>query len=218
MRNVKRKIKPPELARNASSWKKELLRELDKGTMVNKKKLETIYRRYNIPNVKKTLNSMYNNHCCYCESKVGVVDYPHIEHRKPKRKYPELTFDWDNLNLACEVCNKNKGEKYNKKAPILDAVKDNPITKHLSYRIGVGSIDRTYNTERGKTTIEHTKLNRDLLSRSRVDVFWHVMNVIDFIKSNPRDSDNELRKDDLKRLTKGQYGSMIKWLMGCYLN
>lgn len=218
MKNIIRLQKPSSLKKNSSRWTKELQEELAKGNKSDKKKVKSIYSSYNKPDIKETLNRMYNNHCCYCESRVGVVDYPHIEHRKPKRKYPELTFDWDNLHLACEKCNKIKGEEYNEKAPILDSTIGPPITKHLSYRIGLGSIDRTHKTAMGETTIKHTKLNRGELGENRVKVYWQVMNVIDFIKNNPNDPDNELRKNDLEQLTRDQYGSMIKWLMDSYLN
>ncbi len=66
--------------------------------------------------------------------------------------------------------------------------------------------------------MEHTELNRGVLWENRVKVYWEVMSIIDFIKNNPNDSDNELRKKDLKQLTRGQYGSIIKWLMDRYLN
>ncbi len=66
--------------------------------------------------------------------------------------------------------------------------------------------------------MEHTGLNRGNLGENRVKVCWEVMSIIYFIKNNPNDSDNELRKKDLKQLTRGQYGSMIKWLMDLYLN
>ena len=174
MRNVKRIKKPLILKRKASSWTKELLRELGKGARADKKKLETIYRRYNIPDVKKPLDSMYKNLCCYCESTVGIVDYPHIEHRKPKKDFPKLTFDWDNLNLACGICNISKGDKYNKNAPILDAVIDKPITKHLEYEAEIGGIYRTPKTKKGKTTVEHTDLNRDALLRARLTVYLEI--------------------------------------------
>jgi uncharacterized protein (TIGR02646 family) len=42
------------------------------------------------------------------------TDYGHIEHFKPKALFPELTFEWDNLLLACGRCNgtENKGEQW----------------------------------------------------------------------------------------------------------
>ena len=51
----------------------------------------------------------------------GVVAYEHIEHLKPKSKYPELAFQWENLHLACQRCNVEKGDRFDEDNPILDA-------------------------------------------------------------------------------------------------
>ncbi len=52
---------------------------------------------------------MFANKCAYCESYLMHVSYGHIEHFKPKAKYPQYCFSWDNLLLGCEVCN---GKRY----------------------------------------------------------------------------------------------------------
>ena len=104
MRNVERTSEPRSLRDYANSWKRELLNEIvSKGdvSLVN----DNFFNKYNQPDVKEALNNMYDGFCCYCEGKTGKVDFPHIEHRKPKKQFPENTFDWNNLHLSCEVCN-----------------------------------------------------------------------------------------------------------------
>jgi uncharacterized protein (TIGR02646 family) len=39
--------------------------------------------------------------CSYCESNEATV----VDHVAPKSKFPELTFDWENLLMACDQCN-----------------------------------------------------------------------------------------------------------------
>jgi len=36
----------------------------------------------------------------------------HVDHIKPRSKYPELSLDFDNLQLLCEACNIGKSNKY----------------------------------------------------------------------------------------------------------
>lgn len=47
--------------------------------------------------------------CFYCERD----RYRDIDHRKPKRHYPGLAFNWDNYIYACAICNQDaKKDKY----------------------------------------------------------------------------------------------------------
>jgi uncharacterized protein (TIGR02646 family) len=56
---------------------------------------------------------MFFGKCAFCERKVEL-SAGRIEHFKPKSEYVDLTFDWNNLLYACEVCNnaENKGDKF----------------------------------------------------------------------------------------------------------
>lgn len=45
--------------------------------------------------------------CCGQSAKDGVVI--HVDHIKPRRKYPELALEESNLQVLCEVCNHGKG-------------------------------------------------------------------------------------------------------------
>lgn len=46
--------------------------------------------------------------CGYCEREcLGEVD-----HFRPKNKYPELVYNWNNWILACHSCNLTKGQKW----------------------------------------------------------------------------------------------------------
>ena len=44
--------------------------------------------------------------CACCETKVGPF---HVDHIKPRSKYPELALDIDNLQVLCADCNTGKG-------------------------------------------------------------------------------------------------------------
>lgn len=45
--------------------------------------------------------------CCGATPAYGVVI--HVDHIKPRRKYPELALEINNLQILCEICNHGKG-------------------------------------------------------------------------------------------------------------
>ena len=55
----------------------------------------------------------HSGECMLCgrsKRKHGVVI--HVDHIKPKSKYPELALEYNNLQLLCEDCNLGKSNKY----------------------------------------------------------------------------------------------------------
>lgn len=87
--------------------------EYDAGTL----KFEASSSIYNSDIVRQTLEAIQKNKCCYCETK-STRSNNDVEHFRPKAayssdfkgisKYPGyfwLAYDWDNLFLACQVCN-----------------------------------------------------------------------------------------------------------------
>lgn len=80
-------------------------------------KFEALSSIYNSDIVRETLETIQKNKCCYCETK-STRSNNDVEHFRPKaayssnfkgdRRYPGyfwLAYDWDNLFLACQVCN-----------------------------------------------------------------------------------------------------------------
>jgi len=74
---------------------------------------------YGSPEVKEALREAQHDKCCFCESKITHVSPGDIEHFRPKaavRQSPQtplhrpgyywLAYEWSNLYLACEQCNR----------------------------------------------------------------------------------------------------------------
>lgn len=59
---------------------------------------------YNLPGVRQRLRIAQRGRCAYCGS--GPVEAAHydIEHFRPRTRYWWLTWTWENLWLACKVC------------------------------------------------------------------------------------------------------------------
>ncbi|MEG1739991.1 MAG: HNH endonuclease [Akkermansia sp.] len=60
---------------------------------------------YKSHDIKEKLKKIHNGKCVYCEQ---IIEQFHIEHYRPKSIYYWLAFSWDNLLLACPVCNQEK--------------------------------------------------------------------------------------------------------------
>ncbi|OGR04903.1 MAG: hypothetical protein A2511_02065 [Deltaproteobacteria bacterium RIFOXYD12_FULL_50_9] len=224
MRNVDRPNTPKSLENNAPKWTKKLLDAIAKhhadGTPID----ANLYKAYSKKDVLATLKTMYSDDeglcfCCYCESEIDKVDFPHIEHRKPKAKdlFPESTFDWNNLHLACQKCNIAKGDKYDVNSPILDSVADLPIKTHLSYKVSTTKgIYRETLSSRGVTTVKHADLDRKTLRDARLKVFLEVTEAIREILRLANDPRTYTYKKILRDKCAGEYGSLIEWLLDDY--
>lgn len=185
MKNVSREPKPIDLVDNAKRWTTELLDAVKVYRDTGKKVPPNLKERYKKDSIKDALKRMYsdqedNTFCCYCETEIDIVDYPNIEHRKPKAPdfFPESTYEWKNLHLACTQCNTQKSNQWNHGSPILDSVNDVPVNTHLIYKADVTGVYRLGLTARGNTTIDHTSLNRRKLLKARQKIYLDISEAI----------------------------------------
>ena len=162
---VTRLPKPAILMQKESLWLTAL------QNAKTKKAKECALEKYRHKQVRQTLNSMFHGKCAFCESKITHVSYPHIEHYRPKSRFPHLTFDWANLLLACAVCNSAewKGDRFPEAqdgGPLINPCTDNP-EEHFVFSFDTKTALATVSgtTDRGRITEEICGLNRpDLLT------------------------------------------------------
>ncbi len=115
---------------------------------------------------KAALKNAANDKCMYCESVISHIDFAHIEHIKPKARYPEFEFEWNNLGYACPRCNNSKSDKYEQDNPYIDPYKDIPS----NFVFASGAILFVRNgSERGEVTIKGIQLNRPDLLEKRLE-------------------------------------------------
>lgn len=107
MIKLQKTAKPQILVDNAEAWTGELLAIVDEGGGAEYRRYQR--RRYNHADIKTALREETHAKCAYCESKFDHVTYGDIEHITPRDQDPELTFEWENLTIACDVCNTRKG-------------------------------------------------------------------------------------------------------------
>lgn len=183
---ITRTTEPPSLAKNKAVWLCELQQAIADYNLTSteearKKAKEEITKKqskYRNKEIKKTLTVMQHGKCAYCESQIMTIGYGCIEHFRPKSKFPNLCFDWDNLLLACDLCNStaHKGAKFPTAAqggsyvnPCIDNPNDffkfvyDPTTKLAS----VIPID---NNIRAVITEKDLGLNRPILLKHRSQI------------------------------------------------
>lgn len=165
MVKLSKEPKPQILIDNAETWTKEYLDCIQRNVSPS----ETIAHRYNNSEIKSALEKETNGKCAYCESKIKHVEYGDIEHILPKNKKarPDLYVEWENLTIACEVCNRtNKGDYYDPNLPLINPYIDNPD----DYLIILGPmISARESNQRGFITEKTLNLNRAELIERRTE-------------------------------------------------
>ena len=147
MIKVERTEKPEALLKQGVKWLKTIQEALDLAakaiTKIEKEnaksKLELALDKYKHDDIKEALaTKMFHGKCAYCEAKITHIDYGDIEHFRPKDTFPLLAVEWENLLLACRVCNGAafKGTKFPLDASanplLINPCKDEP-NNHLEF-------------------------------------------------------------------------------------
>lgn len=194
MIRITRVTKPRALVTNEINWLvkiREALHLLNNATTEAETKnaqktLKKVLNKYKHEDIKETLaEQMFHGKCAYCEAKITHIDYGDIEHFRPKDTFPLLAVEWENLLLACRVCNgaEFKGTKFlldtNNHPLLINPCTDEPNT-HLDFEFDeitkfaiVVSKD-----EKGLESINTYGLNRD---RSKDDLLQHRTKFVNYL-------------------------------------
>lgn len=96
---------------DVSELPKVIKRELDPiNTPKVKNKKVDVCRTRLWKKVRLYMLENNKNACCKCGSRPSINNL-HVDHIKPKSKYPHLAFKVYNLQLLCKKCNFEKGNK-----------------------------------------------------------------------------------------------------------
>lgn len=113
----------------------------------------------------QALYTAFHGKCAYCEAKMAHVSSPHVEHYRPKNKFPDRVFDWQNWLLSCGRCNDKKWAHFpdcDGQPCLLDPTAEDP-SMHLDFS-GARVLGKTH---RGEETIKLVGLNRSPLEDER---------------------------------------------------
>ncbi|OZC67375.1 hypothetical protein CH306_16720 [Rhodococcus sp. 15-725-2-2b] len=148
--------KPEILEDNEDTWTIEFVM----ATPAQRRNL----RRYAHPKIRSALKSETGGRCIYCESRMHGITWENVEHILPKSIFPQHVVAWDNLTLACPVCNNYKSNYYQQNAPIINPYKDD-VVGSITF---IGSLPfPVFSSDSGRRTIAILHLDRADLTYER---------------------------------------------------
>lgn len=166
---------PEILNKHAADWTKTLVDKINAG----EKPTDSEKTRYRHAEIKNVLVQETHGKCAYCESKILHIHHGDVEHIFPKSLAPEKTFDWENLTLACEICNQLKSNNDPTMNYIIDPYNIEPAI-HLNF---IGALVHAITANYGQNTKAMLKLNRpELCERRReklektISIFENILN------------------------------------------
>lgn len=183
---------PNVLAQNGKQWTSDLMAYIKSGSKIP----DNIKNRYNHPDVKDALISETHGKCMYCESYISAIAPEHIEHYRPKALYPEKTFEWNNLGLACPWCNIKKSDSFEEACAIVNPYMENPD----DFFISLGTIIyHKPNNKRAELTEYLLELNRPELIEGRKHVLDNICPLIDRYVGESNPLLKQLIKENIKK-------------------
>jgi hypothetical protein len=189
---------PAFLRNNANRWTQILLQAIAaKGGDVSKVPAN-YWNKYRKPYIKRALEHDFLGKCAYCESKVTHVAYQHIEHYKPKKKFPRSTFEWRNLLLSCPICNgvEYKGDNFplddDGNPMLINPYTDYPF-EHIRFIAGRAIGIST----RGQATVQLIGLFRDGLYERRLQLHRRIHYYFRSIIKNILNDEQDLLQEGL---------------------
>lgn len=160
---------PQILEDNGVAWTKTLTDKIFSGeTPTDTEKI-----RYRHPQVKAALVEETKGKCAYCESKLLHIYHGDVEHIYPKSLAPWKSFEWENLTLACGVCNQNKSNK----DPFIEAIIDPYMIDPVEHLFFMGTLIFDLGTPHGISTREILDLNRAELVERRKEQLEKIMGI-----------------------------------------
>ncbi|WP_221938469.1 HNH endonuclease [Mycobacterium sp. KBS0706] len=197
---------PEVLKKNGEKWTQIVLDRIAN----NEKPTPSETGRYKHTEIKRALISETCGKCAYCESKLLHIHHGDVEHFVPKSLDPARTFDWNNLILACEICNQSKSDI----DPHINFIINPYITDPGDHLIFSGPLIFSKGTPQGKSTIRILKLDRAQLYEARKDRAEKVTKIMENLFDSRLTSVERkaIYKDliDVEASRSEQYSAMIR--------
>lgn len=177
MIRLSRGLAPQALLDNWKEWTEEWTASRHGGPQRSDEWAAT---RFGSEQVRQALARDSHGKCMYCEGRMADVSYPNVEHIRPKARFDDAVFDWDNLGVACAVCNTSKGAQYDPTLPPVDPYREAPG----EFLRAVGWYYFNWpGSDRGRLTIAMVQLNRGDLVESRKRLFLRIAALLDGARS-----------------------------------
>ena len=199
---------------------------------------------YGAKSVKNTLIKAQHGKCAFCESQIRHISHGDVEHFRPKGGvrqsdgdplerpgYFWLTYVWQNLFLACQLCNQSFKKNLfpladptrRARSHLDDLMAEQPMLIHpadeepsalIGFREEIAfPID---DDPRARTTIEVVGLNREAMVEQRFDhltPFKRLREVLPLLPPESNEARDILALFEAATRPRAQYTSMIRALL-----
>ncbi|HWI64965.1 MAG TPA: HNH endonuclease [Symbiobacteriaceae bacterium] len=139
----------------------------------------------------RVLEEQHQNRCVYCDTPGSATT---IEHYYPKKQFPGLMFEWLNLTLACDACQRYKGQplEFCGAWPlVLDPANEtvepflyiSPEDGRMMAALELQEGELAY--KRATETIGRLRLNERWLPRLRLRVVLELRTALESFRRNP---------------------------------
>jgi uncharacterized protein (TIGR02646 family) len=188
-----RKLKEPNvLSVNKQQWTNDLMSYINKG----QKAPDSVKNKYNHIDIKTALKEETHSKCMYCESYISAVAPEHIEHYRPKDNYPDRTFEWNNLGLACPWCNIKKRDHFDENCTFINPYFEEPNDHFIS--LGTMICHKPDN-QRAELTELKLELNRPELMECRKERIDAIRPLIDKYKATVNPTLKDVLKENIEK-------------------
>lgn len=147
--------------------------------------------RYSHHDIKTAIVAETFGKCAYCESKIRHIAHGDIEHITAKKNNPELWFSWENLTLACDICNTKKGTKDS----ILDPYDKDPEARIIFFGHAAFPLP---GDEEAALTINYLDLNRGELISKRQERIEYLLKFLSTIAQTSSPELKEILRSDFE--------------------
>jgi uncharacterized protein (TIGR02646 family) len=157
---------------NQEKWGRQFESKLNDPTKLNDFQWAT-YKKQRINTIlEPLLRNITKNHCTFCDGFPLQQMGGTIEHFKPKRQFPLLSHNWENLFYCCHKC-QEKGEKFDE-----NLLKPDSETYSFDYFF-------VYKTE-GQRIFLHTNPSRTTEEQHRANTTIKLYGLNDFGRPEDR--------------------------------
>ncbi len=159
MRKLNRPQQPACLADQAAQWTDSFIA----ARQQNPKYLFRWPQRDCYQAVRNQLLAMTQAHCAFCDGLLGTESCETVEHFRPKSRFTDLAYQWDNLFPCCNRCQSQKREQFEDGLLKLDEA-DYSFNSYFMVNYKTGEIEPSPHAtspmqERAKVTLNIYGLN-----------------------------------------------------------
>lgn len=206
---IRLKSKPTDSALRRLQGCANAIRQAESQGTTAPESARTCYRH---PDVKASVRAETADKCAYCESKPRAVHWGDVEHIKPKSLHTDLALDYDNLTLACAVCNNRKNDYWSDAAPLLNPYEDDP-SEHV---VGLGVLVWQRNGSAiGERSVSFLDLNRAELVQRRQECIESLQLLVNQYEQEEAGPRKELRASLIREQIKdeSEFALIKRWFL-----